>query len=269
MPQLLRHPPPPTETCIHEITPGDAGWDYVGFSAHRLAGGASLRLSSGSTEVCVVLLSGTADLSAAGLSWPGLVGRESVFDQVPPFAMYVPPGQDYEIVADSAEVEVGICSAPARGVYPARLIRPSALEYIPRGRGTNQRLVCNILFDRQDAEKLLVVEVFTPPGHWSSYPPHKHDTDTPGSETRLEETYYHRLNPPQGFVFQRVYTDDLSIDETMSVPDRALVLVPEGYHPVGVPHGYESYYLNTMAGPTREWIFRNDPRHEWMLGEAR
>ena len=84
-------------------------------------------------------------------------------------------------------------------------------------------------------------------------------------ETYLEETYYHRINPPQGFTFQRVYTDDLSIDETMAVEDRCVVLVPKGYHPVGVPHGYDSYYLNVMAGPKRQWIFNNDPKHEWML----
>jgi 5-deoxy-glucuronate isomerase len=111
----------------------------------------------------------------------------------------------------------------------------------------------------------LVVEVITPPGNWSSYPPHKHDTNTPPDETFLEETYYHRLNPPQGFAVQRVYTDDRSLDETMTVQNGDVVCVPRGYHPVGVPYGYELYYLNVMAGPLRKWIFRNDPDHEWML----
>jgi 5-deoxy-glucuronate isomerase len=110
-----------------------------------------------------------------------------------------------------------------------------------------------------------VVEVLTPSGHSSSYPPHKHDTDALPGESFLEETYYHRVDPPQGFVFQRVYTDDRSEDASFAVEDHDVVVVPRGYHPVCVPYGYRSYYLNVMAGPRRVWSFRNDPRHEWML----
>jgi 5-deoxy-glucuronate isomerase len=111
--------------------------------------------------------------------------------------------------------------------------------------------------------------VRTPAGHSSSYPPHKHDTEAPPTETQLEETYYHRLNPPQGFAFQRVYTDDRSLDEAMAVEDHDVVLVPRGYHPVVAPHAYELYYLNVMAGPGRHWVFKNDPVHEWMLQPPR
>jgi len=92
----------------------------------------------------------------------------------------------------------------------------------------------------------------TPGGHWSSYPPHKHDTAQHG-ESRLEETYYHRLSRPGGFGFQRVYTEDRSLDESMAVEDRDLVLVPRGHHPVSAPHGFDLYYLNVMAGPERRW----------------
>ena len=99
----------------------------------------------------------------------------------------------------------------------------------------------------------------TPGGHSSSYPPHKHDTDNLPQESSLEETYYHRLKPAQGFAFQRVYTDDRSLDESLAVEDHDVVMVPRGYHPVVVPYGYESYYLNVMAGPRREWHFKNDP----------
>ena len=135
-----------------------------------------------------------------------------------------------------------------------------------RGEGTNRRLVRNILPETEAAESLLVVEVITPGGHWSSYPPHKHDTADGEAETALEETYYHRLNPPQGFAFQRVYTLDGSLDETMTVGDGDVVLVPRGYHPVGAPYGYDLYYLNVMAGPPkRQWIFHNDPAHEWIV----
>jgi 5-deoxy-glucuronate isomerase len=87
----------------------------------------------------------------------------------------------------------------------------------------------------------------------------------PPEETQLEETYYHRLNPPQGFAFQRVYTDDRSINETMTVEDGDVVMVPRGYHPAAAPHGYDLYYLNVMAGPRRQWCFRNDPAHDWIV----
>jgi 5-deoxy-glucuronate isomerase len=114
------------------------------------------------------------------------------------------------------------------------------------------------------AETLLVVEVITPGGNWSSYPPHKHDTDAFPKETYLEETYYHRLNPPQGFGFQRVYTDDRAIDETMAISDRDVVLVPRGYHPVSAPHGFDLYYLNVMAGPIKSWKFSMAPEHAFL-----
>jgi 5-deoxy-glucuronate isomerase len=142
------------------------------------------------------------------------------------------------------------------------------MQRIVRGQGSNTRYVRDILPQTEPAEALLVVEVITPPGNASSYPPHKHDTDALPVESSLEETYYHRLDPPQGFAFQRVYTDDRSLDETMTVEDRDVVMVPRGYHPVVVPHGYTSYYLNVMAGPRRVWHFHNDPAHEWMLKPA-
>jgi 5-deoxy-glucuronate isomerase len=136
---------------------------------------------------------------------------------------------------------------------------PAAI-YIPKGFNVSLSAIGN-------AEVALCteVEVITPAGHSSSYPPHKHDQELPPTETQLEETYYHRLNPPQGFAFQRVYTDDRSLDEACAVEDHDVVMVPKGYHPVVAPHAYDLYYLNVMAGPQRFWVFKNDPKHEWML----
>lgn len=253
-----------TDGQIQNITPESAKWKYVGFQVFTLSPGDSLQQLTQDREVCIVLVSGKADVSSQQESWSGLGERMSVFEQKAPYAVYVPPADQFTVVANT-ELEVAICSAPAKGDYPARLITPQDVSFETRGIGTNQRHVCNILFGNMAAEKLLVCEVITPDGHWSSYPPHKHDQDAAPAETQLEETYYHRLNPPQGFAFQRVYTDDRSIDETMAVEDRCVVMVPEGYHPVGAPHGYTSYYLNVMAGPSREWIFHNDPDHEWII----
>jgi 5-deoxy-glucuronate isomerase len=128
-----------------------------------------------------------------------------------------------------------------------------------------EREITNILMEDQPAERLLVVEVITPGGHWSSYPPHKHDTENLPEESYLEETYYHRVRPDRGFALQRVYTEDRSLDETFTVGDGDVVLVPGGYHAVSAPPGYDLYYLNVMAGPVRRWKVRNDPHHEWLL----
>jgi 5-deoxy-glucuronate isomerase len=191
-----------------------------------------------------------------------------VFDEQPPGVIYLPAGEKAVVSAETA-VELAVCSAPGEGGSgSARIIDATRMSQEVRGRGTNTRYVRNILPETEAADSLLVVEVITPSGNWSSYPPHKHDRDALPEESKLEETYYHRLKPSSGYVHQRVYTDDRSLDETLSAEDRDVVLVPEGYHPVGVPHGYTSYYLNVMAGPIREWHFANDPAHEWILKQA-
>jgi 5-deoxy-glucuronate isomerase len=250
---------------IVTVTPASAGFRYVGFSVHRLAAGEAMAAQAGDRELCVVVLTGAAGITVGAQSWSSLGGRRSVFDGVSPDAVYVPPGASARIVAEDA-AEIAVSSAPApRGQYPARLIEAASMKRSVRGQGTNTRYVCDILPQTEAAESLLVVEVVTPAAHSSSYPPHKHDRDLLPHESLLEETYYHRLNPPQGFAFQRVYTDDRSLDEAMTVEDHDVVLVPRGYHPVVMPHGYDGYYLNTMAGPKREWHFHNDPAHEWML----
>jgi 5-deoxy-glucuronate isomerase len=251
---------------IVSVTPEQAGWKHVGFRALRLAAGESEALATGERELCVVVLSGTVDVDVQGAVHVGLGTRGSVFDDVAPAALYVPAGRDVRIVARAA-AEVALCSAPSDGAERAvRRIDPASMRRSVRGRGTNTRYICDILpHDDPTAAHLLVVEVRTPASHSSSYPPHKHDVEAPPTETQLEETYYHRVNPPQGFAFQRVYTDDRSLDEACAVEDHDLVMVPRGYHPVVAPHGYELYYLNVMAGPHRLWVFRNDPAHEWML----
>ncbi len=246
------------------VTPDSAKWRYVGFAAYRLAGTQSIQIPLEQREACIVVVSGIVSVECDGRSWHEIGERKSPFEDRAPFAVYAPPGGEVSVRA-SGDAEVAICSAPASGRHPARLIEPSAMKRFERGTGSNLRRVCDILPQTEPAEHLLVVEVMTPGGHSSSYPPHKHDEDNLPAESFLEETYYHKLNPPQGFAFQRVYTDDRSIDESMAVEDNDVVMVPRGYHPVVVPYGYDSYYLNAMAGPKREWRINNDPAHEWLL----
>ncbi|MEP7182489.1 MAG: 5-deoxy-glucuronate isomerase [Betaproteobacteria bacterium] len=249
---------------IVRVTPESAGWRYVGFAAHRLQPGEKIDVDLPAAEVCIVVLAGTVSVACGGQAWRGVGGRSSVFDDRAPYAVYLPQGAGIVVTGETA-AEIGVASAPGRGSTPARLIEPATMKRFVRGTGSNERFVCDILPQTEPAAHLLVVEVRTPSGHSSSYPPHKHDTDNLPEESSLEETYYHRLSPAQGFAFQRVYTDDRALDESLAVEDHDVVMVPRGYHPVVVPHGYDSYYLNVMAGPKREWHFRNDPAHEWML----
>ena len=245
---------------VISVTPQSAGWKHVGFEVHQLAAGESVAARTASREVCLVLISGKARINDFGL-----LGERMTPFEGKPHAVYVPGNSAWRVEAASAAT-LAVCSAPATGgKHPARHIRPEDMSQEVRGKGTNVRYVTNILPEDAPADSLLVVEVLTPGGHTSSYPPHKHDQHNLPSESALEETYYHRINPPQGFAFQRVYTDDRSLDEAMTVENHDVVMVPRGYHPVIVPHGYTSYYLNVMAGATREWHFRNDPVHEWML----
>jgi 5-deoxy-glucuronate isomerase len=254
--------------CIQRITPQTANWDYVSFEVHQLSANQSKSFNTADQETCMVIVSGLLDVATNTDSWASLGERMSVFEKKAPYSLYTPPGTPVKVKA-LTDVEIALCRAPASGRFPTRLIRPEDCSYEQRGSGSNLRHVCNILFANLEAEKLLVVEVITPDGNWSSYPPHKHDSDNLPSESSLEETYFHKLNPPQGFAFQRVYTDDRSIDEVIAVEHNSVVEVPEGYHPVGVPHGYDLYYLNVMAGPTREWVFKNDPAHEWIINQKK
>jgi 5-deoxy-glucuronate isomerase len=246
------------------VTPGSAGWTYVGFDLCRLKPGESARGNTRGREVCLVLISGKAAIGAEGQYYGVLGERMSPFEGKP-WSVYVPAGADWMATA-ATDVELAVCSSPGvPGTQRARVIPPDGLHQETRGKGSNVRHVTNILPEWEPAESLLVVEVITPGGNTSSYPPHKHDTDNLPIESQLEEVYYHRLNPPQGFAFQRVYTEDRSIDETMTVEDGDVTLVPRGYHPCAAIHGYDLYYLNVMAGPKRIWKFYNEPAHEWLL----
>jgi 5-deoxy-glucuronate isomerase len=262
----LRLKPASSDGLVQRVTPASAGWTYVGFEVHDLAEGAALAAETGDREVCLVLVAGRARVAVAGRSQGEIGERRSPFDAAP-WSVYVPARSSWTLDAITP-VEVAICSAPGAGALPPRIIPPAEVGSETRGAGTNTRFIRNILPESAPAESLLVVEVVTPGGNWSSYPPHKHDRNALPDESLLEETYYHRIHPAQGYAVQRVYTDDGSLDETITVADRDVVLVPRGYHPVGAAHGYDLYYLNVMAGPVRTWRFHNDPTHSWLIKPA-
>ena len=260
---LLRRPSGITGQ-VHNVTPENADWGYVGFDLFRLAPGETVSAKTGDREVIIVVVEGKGTLTAAGQDFGEIGDRLDVFEKTPPHCVYVPGQSEWKFTA-STPVTLAACSAPSKGNYPAQQIGPEGIALEVRGKGTNTRHINNIAMESRDvADSLLVTEVFTPAGHWSSYPPHRHDEDDFPNMTYLEETYYHRLNPSQGFGIQRVFTEDGEIDETMTVSNHDVVLVPKGHHPCGSPYGYEMYYLNVMAGPLRKWRFKNHPDHDWI-----
>ncbi len=277
MADLLRHPSsaPARDGRILEITSETAGWRHVGFEVLWLISGQGARRESADREMCVVVIGGRCAVRAGDGPWQDLGERPSPFDG-PPAAFYAPPGCAVEIRALS-DAEIAIGSAPAAGGLPARALPPSGARLEVRGSGAMERRIHHILMEDQPASSLLVTEVVTPAGHWSSYPPHKHDTDDPPRERYLEETYFCHVRDPRGFALMRVYTKGPrasgpsspseqvgSLDESIAVRDGDLVLVPRGYHTFSAAPGYEAYYLNVMAGPTREWKITFDPDHERM-----
>jgi 5-deoxy-glucuronate isomerase len=250
---------------VHDITPEGAGWGYVGFGLYRLQPGESAAEVTGDREVILVLVEGKAEITAAGQDWGVMGDRMDVFERKPPHCLYVPNDSDWTARA-TTPCTLAVCTAPGKSGHAARRLGPDGIVLTQRGTGANTRYINNIAMEALDvADSLLVTEVFTPSGNWSSYPSHRHDEDDFPRMTYLEESYYHRLNPAQGFAVQRVYTEDGSLDETMAVKNHDVVLVPKGHHPCGAPYGYELYYLNVMAGPRRNWRFQNDPDHDWIF----
>ena len=257
------HEPGP-DGAIHRIRPADAGWRFVSFDVHRLAAGARVARAGDGQEVLVLVLEGTASVSVGGVGMGAVGTRETVFDEPPAGVVLCAPGEDVEVVAEGP-VLLGIAAAPAGDVQRTAVVAPETILVETRGEGSSERTIKNLLPPSAEAGRLIAVEAYTPGGNWSSYPPHKHDTDDPPNESQLEELYFYRFERPTGFAIQRVYTADRSLDETMTAADGDVILVPRGYHVVGAAAGYDTWYLNIMAGPTRVWQFTVDPDHRWLM----
>ena len=263
MANLLRKPNA-ASAKRHAISAASARWKYVGFGLYEMKPGQSVQEATAAQEVILVLVEGKATLSAGEVDFGEMGERMDVFEKTPPHCLYIPNDSDWLATA-TTYCTIAVCSAPGKGNYPAQRLGPDGITLTPRGKGQNTRFVNNIAMeDRNVADSLLVTEVFTPNGNWSSYPSHRHDEDNYPDITYLEEIYYHRINPAQGFAIQRVYSEDGAIDETITAKNGDVVLVPKGHHPCAAPYGYELYYLNVMAGPLRKWRFANDPDHDWI-----
>jgi 5-deoxy-glucuronate isomerase len=261
---LRRAAPPAPDGTIVDISVESAGWEFVDIAVLRLRPGQPVAREADDRERLVLVLEGRAAVRAGDLDFGTLGTRASVFDGPPPPVVLVAPGRSVDVIAESDALVV-VASAPGGPVRVTRQITPDDILVEARGSGQTARRIHHLLAPDAEAGRLIAFEVFTPGGNWSSYPPHKHDTEDPPVESRLEELYFYRFARPEGFAFQRVYTRDGSLDEALAPGDGDVVLVPRGYHPVGVPAGYDCYYLNIMAGPTRAWHFTIDPDHAWLM----
>lgn len=245
------------------IAPGGVDWKYIYFRVIRMMARQRIAARTDSNEVVLVVIAGTMNVTSSAGSWNEIGNRPDPFSG-PPAALYLPPETAYEIQAVS-DAEVAICAAPSRGDHKQpRVIAPAPDAEYTRGKGNSQRRIRNILMGEDEASSLFLTEVITLPGNWSSYPPHKHDEDNPPFESQLEEVYYYRAKPPNGFAFQRVYTPNGDLDQTLTVHDSDTVLVPRGYHVCAAAPEYWIYYLNVLAGPKHVYRMTFDPEHAWI-----
>ncbi|MFI2435023.1 5-deoxy-glucuronate isomerase [Streptomyces sp. NPDC018693] len=250
------------------VTPESAGWGYSGLRVLTLKPGEAHALSTSDSEFLVLPLSGGCTVTVDGQSFE-LAGRTRVFDSVTDFAYL--PGESEALISSATGGRFALPSARTeRGGHSARYGRKEDVPVELRGAGACSRQVNNYCLPGTfEAEQLLVCEVLTPGGNWSSYPPHKHDEARPGEESELEEIYYFQVSGGEnGFGYQRVYgTLDRPIDVLAEVRSGDTVLIPHGWHgPSIAAPGYDLYYLNVMAGPGQEraWLICDDPAHGWV-----
>jgi len=241
------------------VTPKSAGWEFLSFMAKTLAPGESFHFFAEDKESALVPLEGKATIELGSTSYK--TSRKGVFAELPE-VFYAPPRTVVKVVAEE-EFAFAIGAAPAEGRLPPRRIRPEEIAVEIRGGANCTRQVSHILAPPLPAERLILFEVYTPSGNWSSWPPHRHDGRM--GSPYLEEVYYYRIEPKNGWALQRVYAEDL--DELFMVRDGEAVLVPRGYHPVAAAPGSNVYYLNYLAGRERTTRVVDDPEWAWMRND--
>ena len=245
-----------------EVTPDTAGWRFISFRIETLDQGERIVHEPSPEEVVLVPLSGSARVETTEADWV-FGGRQSVFEGLPE-VLYLPPFAGWTLTAES-DLEIAVCGARSESrAHQPRLVTANDYAVEVRGAGNATRRVVTPLSPGFDADKLIVVEVWTPAGNWSSYPPHKHDEMRPPDEVPLEEIFYYRTPKADGFAVQRLYSPERGFDETWAVHDGDLLLVPWGYHTTVAAPGHELYYLNVLAGETRDLSAYEDPAHSWV-----
>jgi 5-deoxy-glucuronate isomerase len=250
------------------VDPGRAGWRYLSFGTHLVGrGGLVVAAAEENVETCLVVLDGQ-DVSVVGGPdrWQ-LEGRDGPFADLPS-ALWLPDGRELRVSLPDGEGRVAVARAPRSGrdgvaATPIQ-VHPGDVRTEIRGAGNATRQINHIIAPEFPADRLEVVEVLTPSGNWSSWPPHKHDVDDMPDEAVLEEIYHYRFRRPEAWAIQRVYRSDRSRDGIWEVRDGDLVLVTDGYHPFTATHGDDAYYLNALAGDRRTMACSFDPDLDWV-----
>jgi len=250
------------------VTPETAGWEHLHFAARRLRQGERWEVATGDYEYGLVILGGVCGVESSRGKWNRIGRRPNVFSGMP-YALYLPTQTTFTVTALSEELDLACGWCKSAGDHPPQLVTPEQAAIEIRGGGNATRQINSLFPPGFNCHRLVAVEVYTPPGNWSSYPPHKHDVhrlDVAGRviEADLEEIYFYKFDRPQGYAIQRVYTADSHLDETLVGRDSEVVLVPEGYHPVASAHGYTTYYLNFLAGSAQSLANADDPEHAWI-----
>ena len=238
-----------------------AGWEWMSFFVHRLQPGEVLRTRTDGEEAAFVLLGGTCQADWGGGA-KKIGKRKNVFDGFP-YALYLPSGHEVTFTAESV-CEIAECRSPSEARLEPKLITPGNVASNLRGGGNASRQIVDVITPAFPADKLMVIEVYTPGGNWSSYPPHKHDVHNPPGEVDLDEIYYYRIRQPEGFALQQLYSGKHGADQILKPRDGDCVLVHSGYHPVVAGPGYDVYYLNFLAGSARALAITEDRQHVWI-----
>ena len=269
--RLLVKPQVDEDGFYQRILPERAGWSFLNFKARTLKQGQTWTEDTGEMEYAIVLLSGNFSVDASRGNWKTVNGRKDVFSGLA-HALYLPRRTQFTLRAESDTLDIACGSCVTDQDHPARFITPEAVHDMGieiRGGDNATRQINSILPPGSDCHRLVCVEVYTPSGNWSSFPAHKHDErmlDEKGNvlEACLEETYFYKIDKPQGFAIQRIYNDDKTMNELALAQDNDVVLVPSGYHPVAAGPGYNVYYLNFLAGSDQLLTATDDPAHEWV-----
>lgn len=266
---LLVKPVRASDGLITRVSAEQAGWDLLNMEARALQPGRTWTGETGEHEQVFVMLGGIARFATNRGDWDTVGRRPDVFAGMP-YAVYLPRRTAWSITATTA-CEIATCWVPTDEDHPARLITPADSQIEVRGGHNATRQINSIIPPGFDCHRLVCVEVYTPGGNWSSYPPHKHDVhverDGEVVEAELEEIYYYKIRQDdgaRGYAIQRVYTGDRSLDFVAAAHDDDVVLVPEGYHPVSAAYGYDCYYLNFLAGSAQSLANTDDPDYAWV-----
>jgi 5-deoxy-glucuronate isomerase len=250
------------------VSAEQAGWDYLNMAARRMNAGERWQGHTQDYEYGHVILGGRCNIRSSAGDFLNVGRRPHVFAGKP-YAVYLSRHTDFEIEALTDGLEISSCWVATDQDHPAQLVTPETSTVEMRGGANASRQINSIFPPGFDCHRLVCVEVYTPGGNWSSYPPHKHDVhrvDNNGIilEADLEEIYFYKIDRPEGYAYQRVYTDDRHIDAVMMAQHHDMVLVPEGYHPVVSAYGYTTYYLNWLAGSAQSLANVDDPAHAWV-----